>query len=69
MRQLGLAAVAARRSCQPVADYLAAPALRGRPRRACRAARWRACRNRRGPGAGRGRPADPAGAEGAWSGC
>jgi hypothetical protein len=26
MRQLGLAAVAARRSCQPVADYLAAPA-------------------------------------------
>jgi len=38
MRQLRLAAVAARRSCQPVADYLAAPATRGRARRARRAA-------------------------------
>jgi hypothetical protein len=27
VRQLRLAAVAARRSCRPVADYLAAPAI------------------------------------------
>jgi len=59
MRQLRLAAVAARRSCQPVAGYLAAPATRGRARRPCRALAALA-QQARGRGRAVARPARPA---------